>query len=444
MDGIGTICHEFSHVLGLPDFYDTDYEGSGGTAPNPSEWSIMASGSYLNQSRTPPSYSAYERKMVGWITPQEIKANGNYTLQPLNTANECLFITAQSPNEYFYFENRQQTGWDAYLPGHGMLVYRIDLTNPLVWQMNTINNNPAHLYYEILCADNNPPAKGSNAFPGSFMVTELDDNTIPSLRSWGGVPTEKSLTKIAENNGIISFTIASDEVNEAIENFNPIQKETFTTEQVTGSIGTWTFSNARTYKAAEIGWTGEENHIVAVKNGKIEMTFDIAGKIKSVSFAGGKSASSLAMKTLRIEYSQDKGNTWQTYGENILISSSAMSRYIQRVELEGTCRFRIIGVASGEGYIDDFTIRYDLPTDILQLPESDTSIRLYREARSLRIACEQEIQRIRIYALNGTPVYTATPASPTFVVPMSGWSRGIYVAEIETADGKTVRKKFVN
>ena len=34
VEGIGTACHEFSHVLGLPDFYDTDYADGGGHSHN--------------------------------------------------------------------------------------------------------------------------------------------------------------------------------------------------------------------------------------------------------------------------------------------------------------------------------------------------------------------------------------------------------------------------
>ena len=67
IEGIGTFCHEFGHVLGLPDMYDTMY-----SAETLGAWDLMCSGSYCNDSRTPPGFSAYERSTVGWMELQTI------------------------------------------------------------------------------------------------------------------------------------------------------------------------------------------------------------------------------------------------------------------------------------------------------------------------------------------------------------------------------------
>ncbi len=54
--GIGTFCHEFSHVLGMPDYYDTDYEeGVDNTYKEPGVWSLMSSGNHNNDGKTPPT-----------------------------------------------------------------------------------------------------------------------------------------------------------------------------------------------------------------------------------------------------------------------------------------------------------------------------------------------------------------------------------------------------
>lgn len=56
IDGIGTICHEFSHCLGYPDLYDTDYTGNFGM----SSFDLMDYGGYNGDGFCPAGYTAYE------------------------------------------------------------------------------------------------------------------------------------------------------------------------------------------------------------------------------------------------------------------------------------------------------------------------------------------------------------------------------------------------
>lgn len=223
IDGIGTICHEFSHVLGLPDFYDTDYEKSGGTSNHPDTWSVMAGGSYENDSRTPVGYSLYERYSVGFTDePQTISQQGNYTLQPLCNSETGYRIDTPVEGEFFLLENRQQTGfkWDAYLPGSGMLVHRVDFTNEGVWSMsgnsaNKVNANPAHNYYEVVRAGGAHQYGGyyysteADVFPGSNGVHQLSNTTAPaSLKTWNGTENQFSIDNIQQlPNGNITFTV---------------------------------------------------------------------------------------------------------------------------------------------------------------------------------------------------------------------------------------------
>ena len=213
IDGIGTICHEFSHVLGLPDFYDTDYEGSGGQSNDPGDWSLMAGGSYLNDSKTPIGYSLYERYMVGFTDNVEtISQPGDYTLEPLANNQRGYCLNTPEPNEFFVMENRQKNAfkWDAYLPGNGMLVHRVDLTNQSVWQSNTVNANPKHNYYELLRADGvKGGASASDPFPGSKKVHELTNVSSPAnLKTWAGKENQFGLTNIQQDtDGNITFTI---------------------------------------------------------------------------------------------------------------------------------------------------------------------------------------------------------------------------------------------
>ena len=211
IDGIGTIVHEFSHVLGLPDFYDTDYEKGGGQSNDPGVWSVMASGCYMDDGDTPVGYSLYERYSVGFCNePEIIAAEGSYTLEPLYSSFTGFRIDSPVNNEFFLFENRQKDSfkWDKCLPGSGMLVHRVDKTNTKVWYDNTINANPDHNYYEVVRAGGISQGSAADVFPGTRKVTTLNANTTPAnLKTWSGKETRWGLNNIQMENGVITFDI---------------------------------------------------------------------------------------------------------------------------------------------------------------------------------------------------------------------------------------------
>ena len=203
-DGIGTFCHEFSHVLGLPDLYATSYTN----AFTPGSWSILDSGPYNNDSRTPPIYSAFERYAMDWLTPEEISGPANIVLPPIGS-NRAYIIPTGKSNEYFLLENRQQVGWDRYIPGHGMLVWHVDF-NENVWRRNVVNNTASHQYVDIEEADNTRSdySRPGDAFPGRANITSFTDDTAPSMKAWSGERLELPITDIKETNGIITFKVA--------------------------------------------------------------------------------------------------------------------------------------------------------------------------------------------------------------------------------------------
>lgn len=209
LSGIGTICHEFCHALGLMDLYDVDYEGSGGTSYTPDSWSIMAGGGYQNYERTPPAFSLYERYALGFTTPVTISEEGNFQLESIETSNTGFRLDTPVEKEFFLLENRQQNSkWDAYLSGHGMLVFRVDSTNANIWQRNAVNNNPEHNYFELVSAGGEEYRYKSEPFPGTNNVTSLTNETSPSnLLTWNKTPNQLGLRNIKETDGIISFSV---------------------------------------------------------------------------------------------------------------------------------------------------------------------------------------------------------------------------------------------
>lgn len=204
-DGVGTFIHEFSHVMGLPDLYATSYT----SAFTPGYWSALDYGPYNNDGCTPPNYGAFERYALGWLDPEPITGGEDVTLRPVGE-NVARIILSGDPDEYFLLENRQQTGWDTYIPGHGMLVWHIDY-DPVAWANNTVNNSSRHQRVDIEEADGrqNSYSRDGDSFPGTQGVTSFTDDTDPSMRLWSGVGLNLPITEIAEDgDGIITFKVA--------------------------------------------------------------------------------------------------------------------------------------------------------------------------------------------------------------------------------------------
>jgi immune inhibitor A len=215
LDGIGTISHEFGHVLGLPDVYDTDYSGSGGQSADPQTWLLMATGCHNFFGRVPAALGSYDRYSLGFASPQVISSVGEYSLNPITTSNECYRINSGQDSVYFLLENRQLAGWDTFVPGHGLLIFRVDSTDVQVWVDNTVNCDPSHNYFELLRAsktynsENSVVSSKSDPFPGSAGITAINNSTIPNLRTWSGLDCPFGLSNITESNGVITFTVVN-------------------------------------------------------------------------------------------------------------------------------------------------------------------------------------------------------------------------------------------
>ena len=136
VDGIGTICHEFSHCLGLPDIYDTV-----GSNYGMGSWSLMDYGCYNGNSFVPAGFTSYERMACGWLTPQELTADSNVSGMSALTdkAEAYLMRNDNCSTEYYLIENRQPKGWDAKLDGSGVLIIHVDYDED-VWWYNEVNS----------------------------------------------------------------------------------------------------------------------------------------------------------------------------------------------------------------------------------------------------------------------------------------------------------------
>lgn len=201
--GIGTFVHEFGHVLGLADHYDVYSSRTFTVGP----WDTMATGSYNNNGHTPPLFSAFERAELGWMDYTELTAEADTVslIGALAESNAALRVSVPgNDNEYYILENRQQEGWDAYLPGHGMLVWHIDMDEQ-VWIDNTVNAETNHQRVDIIAADGKRTdnTRDSDTFPGAAGIT------VCTLTSWAGEEL-MSFDAIAEQQGIVKIAQAGE------------------------------------------------------------------------------------------------------------------------------------------------------------------------------------------------------------------------------------------
>lgn len=203
--GIGTFCHEFSHVLGLPDLYETTGYGTHKTI---GAWSILDYGPYNNDGNTPPAYSAYEQFFMGWLMPRLIVDAENVELEELQASNSALLISSSDqhnligndpkPTTFYLLENRQQVGWDEYLPGHGLMLTKVQYSSNS-WLQNTVNNSSNRMGVDLIEADGKKPSSSSNGYTG-----KAGDLFPAGATEYLGI-TNHSIEDVSEQNGIIYF-----------------------------------------------------------------------------------------------------------------------------------------------------------------------------------------------------------------------------------------------
>ena len=224
---IGTTCHEFSHTLGLPDFYDADYNRNGNAA-NTYDFDLMSNGSYNSEGTVPPYLNAEEVWEVGWLDEIPLlPGKGSYDLPAVNHSGAESYYAYQvnttNSGEYFILETRSGPRWDKPLPS-GMLAYHVDRSNTRVgnttairsWDSNTVNNYSSHpCCYIIQPSNQSSTAEYSQSsmkplvFPGSSGVTALD------LYGWDGLANDLCLKDISYSGGSTSFVVKSTNSMEA-------------------------------------------------------------------------------------------------------------------------------------------------------------------------------------------------------------------------------------
>ena len=220
MSTIGVICHEFGHALGAPDFYDTDYAESGGEYCGTGSWDLLGGGAWLGDyGDRPAGINGWQKYVFGWVTPTVLNNSTVVTDMPAaDKAPVAYRMETGSPGEYFYMENRQQTGtFDASLPGHGLVIYHVNenLIRPSLYDNDFNASYPQGIY--TVCSDAGVDPEATPAsygkvnsaaapFPGEYGHTDFSDRTLPSTHSLDGRFAYRALSNITDVDGKVGFT----------------------------------------------------------------------------------------------------------------------------------------------------------------------------------------------------------------------------------------------
>lgn len=285
--GIGSFCHEFAHVLGIPDFYNTS---SATTVMY--RYFLMDTGNYNNNSQTPPYLSAIERYLCGWIDPFVLDGTpANITLPSIGT-NSAFRINTETDGEFYLLETRSSQGWDTTHDisnlGYGLLIYHVDRSANMLgkWGLvagtrafNSLNSVSGH----YCCYTKK--AGSLWAFQGQSS-TRFSDETIPGALSWGGYPTKVPLSEIALNGKQVSFKVSggltdvdevlSDRLTCRVENNNIVIENMERKSQVS----VYSLGGALLYSSS----TAEEYLLLPFPEGLNECVVLINGGISQRSF----------------------------------------------------------------------------------------------------------------------------------------------------------------
>lgn len=244
LSGIGTFCHEFSHCMGFPDMYDT---ASDGNNFGMGSWDLMDYGSYNGDGYVPAGYSGYEKMVCGWTTPIELDkpmtVNGMERLADMGQT--YIIYNKGNRNEYYILENRQQSGFDKYLPGSGLLIERVDYDKD-IWEWNAVNTTNGGYYPEgsytpsyndhqriTIFHANNIEDDGNNATYPYASLDSLTDSSQPAATVWNANADGTYLMHcrvygITQNaDGTVAFSFGWADGNATGTNDSILFKETF-------------------------------------------------------------------------------------------------------------------------------------------------------------------------------------------------------------------------
>lgn len=236
VNGLGVICHEFSHSLGLPDMYPTA-KSAYLDNQEMEYWDLMDGGEYTHAGFCPTAYTAFEKEQMGWqvdIRTLDSDASVTMTTSTEQGGTAYKIVNPQNDKEYLMLEYIQRKGWNQYLFGNGLLVYHVCLPSETLYSSTRLNNTPGYPGMAVVPADGaclssyikaNENDYGNSLkgdlFPGTGNlqgqnVTELSDtNKQPNFCWYNAAKTEKlntnkAIKNVKYDNGVLTFDYVND------------------------------------------------------------------------------------------------------------------------------------------------------------------------------------------------------------------------------------------
>jgi M6 family metalloprotease-like protein len=200
----GVFAHEMGHAaFGLPDLYDTDY-GSQGIG----RWSLMASGSWNGTLGNSPAHpDVWSKIQMGVLTPTDVLASSLGASLPaveISPTAYRIYPDGVFGQQYVLVENRQYSGYDVGLPGHGLVIYHIDdavTSNDNQWYPGHAGG---HYHVAVEQADglwemehNLGRGNAGDSYPGGTNNRTYDDMSTPNSRDYAGVSTGIAVRNIS-------------------------------------------------------------------------------------------------------------------------------------------------------------------------------------------------------------------------------------------------------
>lgn len=217
--GIGTICHEYCHFLGLPDLYDVNDEEEGEGPGLYGTLSVMDRGNYNNDGRTPPYLTIFERQLIGLVRTTTLRNEQALLVPPVQQATQAYLLPTGNSGEDFWLEYRDGSKWDAAVGGAGLVVYQVDkssnmagsMTARMRWTTNAVNGSAAHPCVRFVPSTGAEATDVADAFyPGPKNVRTLHSAYLFPLRAWSGKGVGLGLTEITRGADGISCQLVFD------------------------------------------------------------------------------------------------------------------------------------------------------------------------------------------------------------------------------------------